>query len=580
MEFNRSEIETYFAERVPGLRQTNQREWRGKCPVHNGDGENFAVNTETGQCFCHSRCGQGWDLISLEMAITGKGFADAKEEVFRITGRPDIPWNERDIEATYDYTDAAGRLLYQVVRRTGKKFQQRRPDNRGGWAWGLAGCARVPYCLPELAGSEFAYIVEGEKDVHTLRRLGCVATCNNGGAGNFADELAPYFDGKHICILPDNDEPGRQHALGVATRLSQVAASIRIVELPGLPAKGDVSDFVAAGGDLEEIGRRYEQAVDWTPEWEFSTSVPHEGDQFIRTLRQHIEAVGGLDRFWDLTLQKGVPTPFEKLTKALAGGLQKGEMYVIGSNQGAGKTSLALQFAIAAIRARHGVLMMSMEMDWTQVFQRMVAIEARIDLKDYRERLNEGFYTRDIRDALDAASKELMDYSLNVHVKTGVTTEFLTDEVRRLKKRENIDLVIVDHLQLMAATGTVRGDYEKFTSISRHMKEVAKDLAIPILLVSQTSRANSFKDRIELDVSDLRGSGAIEEDAAAVMLLYPDKDSYQQHKDAQTLHIGPIKTWIKLGKNRYGPSGQALPLWHYKPITRFDYVGDYSEAGR
>jgi replicative DNA helicase len=123
----------------------------------------------------------------------------------------------------------------------------------------------------------------------------------------------------------------------------------------------------------------------------------------------------------------------------------------------------------------------------------------------------------------------------------------------------------------MGSTGKVKSDYEKFTSISRATKGIAAELKVPLLLISQTSRANSMDRRAELEVSDLRGSGAIEEDAAVVMLLYYDSEDFKMAKnDPERLKRGPIKTWLKLGKNRYGPQGTYELLNHHKAQTRFD----------
>ena len=210
MTFTHGEVIAYYQTRVPSVNITNQREWRGKCPVHSGNDPNFAVNSESGLAQCHSQCGKGWDMISLEQALTGVDFPRAKEAVYQIVGRPNVPWEERNLEAAYDYTDPNGKLLYQVVRNYGKEFKQRRPDGSGGWNWGLGNVTRVPFRLEKVRHADFAAIVEGEKDVLTLERLGMIATCNSGGAGNFRDDLAQYFTGKHIAIFPDNDAPGRE----------------------------------------------------------------------------------------------------------------------------------------------------------------------------------------------------------------------------------------------------------------------------------------------------------------------------------------------------------------------------------
>ncbi len=116
-------------------------------------------------------------------------------------------------------------------------------------------CPRVPYRLPKLLTAGTVYLPEGEKDVHTLEGWGLVASCNPGGSGNshLYSGWADYFRDRHTIILPDNDEPGRNHAAAVAAHLLSVAASVRIVELPDLPAKGDVTNWRDAGGTLERF---------------------------------------------------------------------------------------------------------------------------------------------------------------------------------------------------------------------------------------------------------------------------------------------------------------------------------------
>lgn len=266
MNFSSLGVRSYYAARVPSLKITSQREWLCPCPVHQGKDPNFSVNAETGLAQCHSQCGPGWDPISLEMELSGLDFPRAKERVFDLIGRPRVPWEERDVEAIYDYTDSNGKLLYQVVRKHGKQFKQRRPDATGGWVWGLGDVQRVLFQLPKVVNADFVAVCEGEKDALTLDRLGIAGTSNNGGAGNFRPELAQYFAGKYVAIFADNDEPGREHALKVATLLAPVSKSLKIVELPGLREKGDVTDFVNAGGIVDQIRELYRKAQPWTPE--------------------------------------------------------------------------------------------------------------------------------------------------------------------------------------------------------------------------------------------------------------------------------------------------------------------------
>ena len=511
------------------------------------------------------------------MELSAVDFVKAKAEVFRIIGRPLPNWQDRDVEAVFDYTDAAGRLLYQVVRKTGKRFMQRRVLDNGKFSWGLGNAKPVPFRLARFAKADLVAICEGEKDALNLERAGWTATCNNGGAGNFKPELAPYFTGKHVAIFPDNDEPGRKHAEIVAALLSPIAASVRVVEIPDLPLKGDVTDFLASGKTGEDLYALYEQAQDWTTEWTFETQVPHENDKFVRTFGQFVHESGGYESFWKSLEIEGIPTPFDPLTQKL-GGMRAGEVYVIGANQGAGKTSLAHQFAITALERNTGVLIFSMEMGFRDVFQRIAAIDARVDLGLYR-RLKRfhadvpNFLEMDAR--LRESTRKFMRAPLYVETKSAVTPEYPTEESLRIKGRSSIGLVIVDHMQLMGTGGKMRSDYEKFTSISRASKGIAADLNVPLLLISQTSRLNSHDKRAELEVSDLRGSGALEEDAAVVMLLYYDGEDFADAKSDPTgerMKRGPIKTWLKLAKNRYGVSGTYEALNHHKSITRFDMI--------
>jgi hypothetical protein len=160
------------------------------------------------------------------------------------------------VVASYDYKDESGRLLYQVLRYDPQDFRQRRPNGRGGWIWNLHNVRRVLYRLPELQDvvlNRPVFVVEGEKDADNLAALGLLATTNAMGAGKWRPEYSESLRGRHVIILPDNDDSGRQHAQAVAEALSGIASSVAILELPGLPPKGDVSDWLASGGDKETL---------------------------------------------------------------------------------------------------------------------------------------------------------------------------------------------------------------------------------------------------------------------------------------------------------------------------------------
>jgi hypothetical protein len=250
---------------------------RGKanCPFHDCDSKSLSVDTETGLFKCHfPGCAASGDIftfyqrkhgingdfpaalrgIAIDFGISGNGAISERPETSANPGKPvnTCPAEKKAsgrVEKTYDYTDAEGKLLFQVCRMEPKDFRQRRPDGKGGWIWKMEGVERVLYRLPEVVKADEVWIVEGEKDADNLAELGFTATTNAGGAGKWVDSYSEALAGKRIFILPDNDDPGRKHAHQVAKALHGKAASIEIIELPGLPPKGDVSDFIAGIGD-------------------------------------------------------------------------------------------------------------------------------------------------------------------------------------------------------------------------------------------------------------------------------------------------------------------------------------------
>lgn len=156
------------------------------------------------------------------------------------------------IECTYDYVDENGEFLFQVVRFEPKDFRQRRRDasQRDGWSWSVKGCRLVPYRFPELiealAMGRTVFLVEGEKDVDNLADIGVPATCNPMGAGKWPTDFNQFFNGSDVVIMRDNDESGKNHTILVGSNLEGVAASIRVVDPPGVPPKGDISDWLEA----------------------------------------------------------------------------------------------------------------------------------------------------------------------------------------------------------------------------------------------------------------------------------------------------------------------------------------------
>jgi len=173
----------------------------------------------------------------------------------------------RNITATYNYKDELGNLLYQVVRYKPKGFSQRRPDGNNDWIWNMKGVNPVPYHLPEIIQSiEPVLIVEGEKDVENLRRMGFTATTSPMGAGKWKPSYNEYLKDKEIILIPDHDQPGYQHCQRIGQSLRGIAGKIKWLKLPGLEEKEDISDWIEKekGNTKEKILQLIKEAPDFT----------------------------------------------------------------------------------------------------------------------------------------------------------------------------------------------------------------------------------------------------------------------------------------------------------------------------
>jgi 5S rRNA maturation endonuclease (ribonuclease M5) len=214
-------------------------DWLVRCRAHADGGPSLHVTRARDRWLLHCLAG-----CSLEDVLRAAGLEARDLFVQNGAGPP--------IVATYPYTDERGELLFQVVRREGKRFTQRRPDGDGGWVWRLDRVRRVLYRLPRVieavANGETIYVVEGEEDVHALEATGKTATTNPGGAGKWREEYATVLTGARVIVVADRDGPGRKHAADVAKALEGVAANVWTVE--AVEGK-DARDHLRAGHPVE-----------------------------------------------------------------------------------------------------------------------------------------------------------------------------------------------------------------------------------------------------------------------------------------------------------------------------------------
>jgi P4 family phage/plasmid primase-like protien len=277
--------------RLTNVQQTGEREWSATCPVH--DDSVSSLHIGYGRESGHERdamlnCKAGCETKSIldkvglgfrDLFATRNGQAESNGHA-RTNGANGHAKQKRRIDAVYHYRDESGVVLFDVVRFEPKTFRQGQPKERGGWTWNVQGVRRVLYRLPELtkaSPSRPVFIVEGEKDVHALESMSALATTNAGGAGKWTAEYNESFRGRNVFIVPDNDDPGRKHAQQVAAQLHGIATRVRILELPDLPVKGDVSDWIAAGGTVEKLKAMMQATPDWQPSANVATDArPHD----------------------------------------------------------------------------------------------------------------------------------------------------------------------------------------------------------------------------------------------------------------------------------------------------------------
>ena len=239
-----------------------------------GQGRSCSINMNTGLWGDFATDAKGGDAVSLLAAIKGVKQGEAAQELARDlgidSGNGDKPVRRSRgrIVAAYDYLGPDGNLVFQVTRWEPKTFSQRRPDGNGGWVNSVKGIELVPYHLPEITQAKALFVTEGEKDADALTALGLTATTSAQGAGKWRAEYNCHFAGKRVAILPDNDAPGREHAQKVARNLRGVAEVVKVIELPGLPEKGDVSDWLSAGGTRETLLEMVRAAIPWEPSTE------------------------------------------------------------------------------------------------------------------------------------------------------------------------------------------------------------------------------------------------------------------------------------------------------------------------
>jgi replicative DNA helicase len=288
----------------------------------------------------------------------------------------------------------------------------------------------------------------------------------------------------------------------------------------------------------------------------------YRGNAGLCAPRQVIEEQGGINAFLDPSKRlKGVGTGFVKFDE-MTGGLRPGDLFILAARPSMGKTALALNMAqyIAMGKNPQTVAVFSLEMSRESLLTRMLCAAARVDSHKFRA----GYLNAEDRRRLQAATAQLVEAPLFIDDTAGVNLMDMHAKLRRLKAEQGLGLVVVDYLQLMSGRGRFENRNQEISTLSRGMKMLAKDLNVPLLVLSQLSRAPEVRQGDHRpQLSDLRESGSIEQDADIVAFIFREEVYKPDREDLRGL------AELMIAKQRNGPTGR-VNLVFLRQFTKFE----------
>jgi len=321
--------------------------------------------------------------------------------------------------------------------------------------------------------------------------------------------------------------------------------------------------LISAGGKIATIGFQNqfdtETALEKSEQILFDVANRKANSDFASlsdVLREYLDQLALLRE--GEGIRYGVPSGFADLDKMTAGGFQRSDLIILAARPSMGKTSLALAMsANAAIKFKAASAIFSLEMSRSQLAARLLSTESGIETT----RLRSGQLTDAESRKLGHALGMLAEAPIYIDDTPGISVTNLRAKTRRLHAEVPLDLVIVDHLQLMTAGEGGQNRVQEMSEISRQLKGLARELHVPVVALSQLSRAVEQRSPKIPILSDLRESGSIEQDADLVMFIYRD-DYY--NKDSEKQGIADIH----IAKHRNGPTGQISLLFNQR-TTKF-----------
>ena len=330
---------------------------------------------------------------------------------------------------------------------------------------------------------------------------------------------------------------------------------------------GEVIDL-AKLNDLETDGQKiienYEKSLfDLAEKGSFSSSLI----KFDEAMRQTIEMASNAYKNEEGIV--GVPTGLRDLDDRL-GGLHKSDLIIIAGRPSMGKTALATNIAFNAAKKiqengeKSSIAFFSLEMSSEQLSTRILAEQSRIKSNDIRR----GKISEEQFDKFIETSKDISELPLYIDETPAITIAALSNRARRIKRLYGLDMVVIDYIQLMRASNQNNGRVQEISEITQGLKALAKELAVPVLALSQLSRAVEQRDDKKPQLSDLRESGSIEQDADVVIFVYREA-YYLQGKEPRPATVEHAEWQAKMNevshlaeliiqKQRHGPTGNVM----------------------
>ena len=325
-----------------------------------------------------------------------------------------------------------------------------------------------------------------------------------------------------------------------------------------------VTDAYDEGPDVEEVLDRAEKRIFDIVERRITTSVVPVED-LVHPVFKWVD-----DLHKDPRKVTGIPTGFVDLDLMLRG-LQNSDLIIVAGRPSMGKTSFALNIANnVGVREGKAVAIFSLEMDKQQLVLRMLCSDASTDKLNLRD-LQTGYFDSDLYPYLTDAANGLAQSRIFIDDSPTISTMEIRAKARMLKARKQLDLVVVDYLQLMEER-TARADnrQQEVAIISRHLKALARELEVPVIALSQLSRAVERREENRPQLADLRESGAIEQDADVVLMLYREEYYFRLQKPNEQIPENLLnKAEVIVAKQRNGPTG-TVDLNFFGERVRFE----------